>query len=380
MIPIDELLTAPTEDEVFTKFMSMLKTMGVPSNSWIVGGAFRSILRIVARFYAASGTLLQQALSSFFLEKASGPWLVLLAKYVYGVIAIPATFATGQVTLVNGGGGMYTHAVGTFQVKNPVTGKTYRNTSLFTLNPGATLAIDIQADEVGSASTAAAGQITVLVTVDAFVTCSNATDVIGVDAESDPALRQRCLDSISAASPNGPKGAYAFAALSASRLDGTPVDINRVTTTPYSLTGQVKVWLASPSGVPTGTDVTAATNAIFAIADPDTVTVTVAAANPVVFTRTLTVWARSSQLASTDDVPTLVQKALAAFIALYPIGGIPKPPSTQGYLYAETIEAVAQQAHPALFDVDIDNSADMPLNAGDVAQLAVTVNLRTVQL
>jgi hypothetical protein len=75
-----------------------------------------------------------------------------------------------------------------------------------------------------------------------------------------------------------------------------------------------------------------------------------------------------------------VQNQLAAFISVYPLGGIAKPPATQAYLYAESIQGVAQSAHPAIFDVDIDNPADMAMNPGDVASLSVTVNLRTVTL
>ena len=65
--------------------------------------------------------------------------------------------------------------------------------------------------------------------------------------------------------------------------------------------------------------------------------------------------------------------------ASYPIGGIPKPPSPAGFLWATTIEGTVKAAHPSIFAVD-GAGPDFALSAGQVAALAVVLTIRIVEV
>lgn len=378
-LTIDQLVTPVTEDQALETFLSELETLGLAARSWRKGGVARSILRVVAKTYSGFTQLMAAAIKSGFLETAEGDWLTLLAKYVYGVDRAEATFATGSITLVNAGGGIYSFNAQEVRFLRTVSGKTYAyvNVAAFTLNAGETKTISIQAVEVGSASSAAPGEINALETVLPLVTVSNADSVVGSDAETDAELREACKNKLGALSLRGPRGAYAYAVREATRPDGSAVDINRLSVSPSSSTGVVTVYLASPSGTPSVADIGYVATSIENIARPDSVTANTVAATAVPFTRTLTVWAKRTDGVSADDIKTLVNAAIVTEVAAYPIGGIPKPPSTQGYLYADFIAGVAKGAHPSIFDVD-GTGADLALNPGEVATLSgltITVSL-----
>jgi hypothetical protein len=94
---------------------------------------------------------------------------------------------------------------------------------------------------------------------------------------------------------------------------------------------------------------------------------------------TLTVWAKRVEGVSASDIQTFVNDALVAAIAAYPIGGIPKPPSIQGYLYADYLAGVVLGAHSSIYDVD-GTGTDVALNPDEVVTLATTVNVRIVEV
>lgn len=190
---------------------------------------------------------------------------------------------------------------------------------------------------------------------------------------------QRCRDKLAALSLLGPRGAYAYAVRIAKRTDGSPVAVNRLSVSPSSSTGRVTVYVASPSGPPPAGDLDAIRAAIEAIARPDSVRAEVFAATAVAFKSALTVWAKRTDGVSADDLQTFVEHSLESFVATYPIGGIGKPPlSTKGYLYAEGIAGTAKSAHASIYAIDGAN-ADLPLNVGEVATLAASVDVRIVE-
>lgn len=379
MISITDLLSTPTGDDVLEKYLTMLETVGVSARSWRPGGVYRTILRVVANAQADLSTTILGFAQAGFLETATGGWLTLLAYYVYAVTRISATFATGTVTLANSGGGVYTLNAGELVVANVLTGKTYTNLAGFTLSPGASLDVSVRAIEQGAASNGTPGTVTTLVSVLAGVTVTNAAAIVGSNDELDSDLRTRCLNRLAIIGGKGPRGAYAYAVKSAVRGDGSPVDINRLRVSPSSSTGVVTVYVASSAGAPTSTDLPFIVASIETYARPDSVTATVVAATPVALTAAITVWAKRQDGLVASDVAALVQTALLAMIQSYPIGGIPKPPSAQGYLYADGIAGTAKGAHPAIFDVD-GISVDLALAANEVATLATTVTVRLVEV
>lgn len=382
-LSIDELFTAPTEDEVFDGLLTQLEATGIPARSWEVGGTGRSMLRVIAKAFAGLASFITAFIRAGFLETSEGAWLTLLARYVYGVERVGATFASGEIRLINAGGNVYNFVAEQVRVSRTTSSGvvyTYTNPTAFSLNPGDDKLVTFVATVQGSVASAPPNTITKLETYFADVTCTNPVAVVGTDEQTDSELRSVCLDKLASLAMGGPQGAYGYAVRTAKRLDGSPVNINRFARSADSSVGVVTLYCASPSGAPSAEDLQAVRDRIEEVcARPDSVTVNVLAATPVSFTRTITVWAIKSPGLTASDVGELVSQALIAWIKTYPIGGLKKPPSAVGYLYADAVAGVALRAHAATFDVDFDVVADMALAAGEVASLATTINVRVVE-
>jgi Baseplate J-like protein len=373
---IEELTTPVTSDQQLETFLSILETTGLKPRSWREGGSLRTILRIVASTFAAFSSLQAGFIRGAFLELSEGVWLTLLAFYVYGVTRREATFATGEVTLTNSGGGNYTFAAGQLRVFNPTTKKAYTNVNAFTLAPLATQKTSIVAAELGSASSSPAGAISDLETQYDGVSVTNEDPVVGLDAATDPELRQLCRDKRAGRSVYGPRGAYAYAVRSTTRADGTPANINRLSISPSSSTGIVTIYIASPTGAPDAGDIALVLDSVNKLARADTATASVLPAVTHAIARTLTVWAEKRPGLSASDLESMVAAKLLSLNATYPIGGIPKT-GTQGYLYASTIDGTAKGTHEAIYAVD-GVGTDVALAANEVAILSVTVTARIV--
>ncbi|HEX8795446.1 MAG TPA: baseplate J/gp47 family protein [Polyangiaceae bacterium] len=379
MIALSDLLTPITADEAFATFVSNLVALGIGADQWRKGGVARTILRVVAITYAGFSATMVAALSAGFLDFATGGWLILLAYYVYGVTAIPATQASGAVTLVNAGGGTYTYLAGQATFLNSTTKVSYTNVNPFTLNPTSTLTgLQVQATTFGSASSSAPGGIDTLVTAMLGVSVTNPLAVVGQDAEADPALRTRCRNKLASLSVRGPRNAYAYAVQSALNA-GVPVNINRVSVVRTTSTGNLTVYCASPSGAPTSGDLAAAAASIEETVRPETVTVTTLAVSTVTYAPAITVWAETTQGVSADDVKNAVSAALATFIAMYPIGGLSHTDpishvTTQG-LFGSGVSSVIGSASPARIFA-IDGATDQVLTAGQVVTDGITLNVQ----
>jgi len=380
VIAIENLLTPVTSDEQLESFLSTLEGLGLRARSWRPGGALRTILRVVAGTYAGFSTVALGFARAGFLETAEKGWLTLLARNVFSVERIEASFATGTVRLQNSGGGIYELAPGELRAIHSATEKAYANVDAIVLNPGTVLsAVPVRAVELGSASNAGPGTVVELETALPGVTVTNPTAIVGRDEESDPELRERCRAKLGTISGKGPRGAYAFAVRSAKRDDGSSVDINRLRISPSSSTGTVTTYVASASGAPLAGDLDFVRSSIERYARPDSVTSVVLAATPVPLTRTLTVFARKQDGLSAADLRALVDARLLELITSYPIGGIAKPGNAQAYLYADAVAAAVGRAHASIFDVD-GTGADVAMNAGDVVTLATTLDIRLVEV
>lgn len=378
-LTITELFTPLTTEQVVETILTSLETIGLPARSWRQGGALRVIIVVLATLYAGFTQVASAFIQSGFLETAVGGWLTLLARNVYGVEREPASFASADLTLVNGGGGSFTEGIGEISVKNPATGKVYTNTEAFTLLPSETATVAFQAVEVGSASSTAPGTITEFVTAMLGVTVTNETAFVGSDAQGDADLKAACRAKLGALSLRGPRGAYEYAVSVALRNDGSPVDINRVSISAFSSTGIVDVYCASPSGAPVPSDLDDVAASIELYARPDTVTVNVLAVTEVPVAEVLTVYARRTPGLSSTDLQTQIDGALINAIKSYPIGGLPTPPSAQGYLYGDFIAGTVKAVHPSIYHVT--GQVDVLLNAGEVAvlaQSALTVRITDV--
>lgn len=372
MASIDELTTPLTADEVREAIYSALARVGVSTAGWKPGGVVRAIVTAVAVVFAAFTELTAAVTRSGFLELAEGEWLTVLAANGYGVARIEATFATGEVTLTNSGGGVYSLDPGDLIVTNPTTGKSYRNTAAISLGALSTATAAIEAIEQGATSTSAAGAITQLETALLGVTCSNALAVVGADAESDSALRARCYEKMSALSPNGSADAYAYFAKSAVRADGTAIGVTRCSVTRNSTIGAVTVTVATPTGPLAAEDLTVVDETIQTQAVPCAVECVVQNGVEVEIDVTCEVWYYAAGGLSNSTIQSAVTAALVAYVSERPIGGDVIPPST-GYVFADALRTVIGAAHPAIFHVALTSPAADVAIADDEVPVLGTV-------
>ncbi|WP_437606248.1 baseplate J/gp47 family protein [Sorangium sp. So ce834] len=371
MLPIDQLIKPLTRDQVKESMYRLLTAAGLQVTSWQEGGVARTIIAVCAAIFAGFTEVIALAIRANFLDLAEGIWLTLLAYYVYGVTRIEATFASGQVTLVNTGGGVYEFEPGEFFCRNPTTDAHYTNVSAFTLGAGQTLTIDVRAVEAGAGGTSSAGQISSLVTAMLYVTVSNATAIVGRDQELDPALRQRCRDALGSLSPNGPEAAYVYWAKSAKRSDGTTVNVNRVWVSKSSSTGQVRVIVASPSGAVSGTigdlttDLGAVNHAIQTKVVPLPATCTVESAVPVAIAVTGTAWVMAAANLGGPAWQAMFYDQLDNYLSEAPIGGYVLTVAP-GRIYQNAIIGQVESVSKSVIKFDATGPGDTSLAVGEV--------------
>lgn len=94
------------------------------------------------------------------------------------------------------------------------------------------------ADKTGIGSNAAPGTVTVPITANAGTVLGNVVGWSGSNWESNGSLAQRCVDSLAAASPNGPSQAYKYFAETAAQFftQVSPPSVWTIRNPPYTLT------------------------------------------------------------------------------------------------------------------------------------------------
>lgn len=354
---LSDLTSPATRADVQASIYRVLGVLGVNTTSWAAGAVVRTMSVATSAVLSAFSQIQAQIAQSGFVPLATGDWLTLAAKYVYGVDRLDATFAAGQLTLTNTGGGIYDVDAGDLTVATPTTpdpksGKTYRNDTFFHLGAGATITIPITAVEAGGDSSAGAATITVLVTSLLNVTCSNPTALVGLDAETDAALRVRCSEKLGALSPMGPWDAYAYAARNAHRSTGEPCGVTRTRTLKDGF-GNVTLVVANAAGPVLGTigdlatDIGAVDEAVQQLAAPLAVTAHTESAGIVTQAVTYELWAYNTSGLNDAQIKSAVSDALAVFTSAQPIGGNTLLPSdTTGYVWNDAIKAAIAATLP----------------------------------
>ena len=353
MSTLAELTTAMTTDEARTAIYDALAARGVDVTAWKSGSVTRTIVAGVAVLLSAFSELQANLARMGFLDEADGEWLRQVAHYVYGVTKDDGTFATGSVDCTNASGNTYTGVADDLVFLSTATGKTYRNTSAFSIGPSATTAVEVRAVEIGDDSTAAATEIDDLVTPLLGVTVSNPLAIVGTNEESDAQLRLRCRESIGRLSPNGPRDAYAYFAKSAVRaVDGSSIGVTRVRTVPDGL-GNVDVYCATASAGITGTegdpstDLGAVALAIWENVEPIAVTAILHTATIVTQAVTYELWVPDDIGMTSAEVESAVETALSTRLAETPIGGEVIVDGDPGYVFVSAIEATIARALPS---------------------------------
>lgn len=381
-IAFADLLTPTPLATIKNTIVTTAKVLGLPTDSWAENGITRTTIALFAKLYSTATDLIAVVAGSGFLDTASGDWLTLLAKSVYGVDRIEASYASGvqALTLTNGGGGLYTFAVGDVVAVNTATGATYRNTSGGTLSPGAgqTLKLDIQAEVGGSTGNAGVGEIDDLVTKFLGVTCANTIALAAADAESDENLRTRCRDSVALKSPGGTRKAYEYVARSAVDASGNSLGVTRVQVMPAPGDGTVVIYVAKDTGA-IGSTALAIVQADF----DDKVTpygfaATATDATNHTITAPCSIWIPTSLGMSDADAKKAVDDALKAYVNTIPIGGTVLPPAT-GKVYWRALLGVIERAIPGMLHATLASESDVaisdgqaPVWAGSTADITVT--------
>jgi phage-related baseplate assembly protein len=385
LFTLADLTTPLTRAEVQEKIYEAIALVGTDTTTWKPGAVVRTMIAACSIVIAAHSSLIALIARSGFLELAEGAWLALVAWYVYGVEKETATFAEGEVTLVNAGGGIYLLDADDLTVSNPVTGKQYRNTSSLSLPALGTITVPVRAVEAGAASTSAPSSITQLVTPLLGVSCTNAAAVVGLDEEADPALRVRCAEKLGALSPFGPWDAYAYAARNARRSDGSRVGVSRVRTKKDGF-GNVTTYVASSSGAVTGTignlatDLGAVNEAIQRLSAPLAVTAWVASAVPVPIAVTYRISMYNTSGLTQAEIVEAIEARLVAFMVGQPVGGNVIG-ADLGKVFQDAIETAIGATLPQIFHVEVTSpAADVALGVAQVPVLGTVTATAITQV
>lgn len=349
MLSLASLLIEETKAAIYETALKVAENVGLAVSTWQPGDPTRSLYHLEAELLSKLEEVVVDFIKSGFLDYAEGEWLKILAEQVFNVIVPDATFATTSVVLTNTSSNTYAGIEpGDLTFKNATSGKTYRNTTGGDLlsGPGTTLTVTVVADEAGSESSAAAGEINEIVSGPLGVTCTNPTAAIGANEQDAATTRQQCRDKLGSFSPNGPRDAYRYVARNP-KLTGTN-SVTRVIDYPDSDTGDVLVYLASGSGGVSSADRALVEAAILKWATPLCITPTVASAVPVTIAITYELWVYRSVNKTAAEIKEEVEEALEAMFTLLPIGGDAITPGS-GFLYHSKIESTIKGLYPEAF-------------------------------
>ncbi len=367
-IGLSDLLTPSDRDEMVADLLAIAALLDAPTTSWQEGDPTLTELMTVGQKLADLSLVAIDITKGGFGDLLpSDDWADIWAESRFKVVRVPATEAVGTISFVNASITQYDRAAGEIIVAHATTGKTYRNSAAVSVLASTTTDVAIVADETGTASNAAPGAITTMVSSLVGVTCTNAESVLGTDKETTPHLVTRARAKLGAFSPNGPKDAYNYVATTP-ELSATSVPITRTRTVTDEDTGDISVFLATAAGAPISGDVDIVQAAIDASAEPWGATATAIAATEHVIAVTYQVWVQGSQLTSAQ-IETAIADTLALWFSTLDLGGYVIPPDT-GAVYVQALQQVIGRATPGILQVAVTvPSSDVVLPPDEVAVL-----------
>ena len=255
---------------ILNRGLDIAAGLGLPVTTWRVGDPTRTLYYYQAEVLAAREEMTAEFIRSATLSTAQGDWLKVVARELYGVEPVEASYVVTTVTLTNAGGGYYNLDPGDFTVSSSTSGKTFRNTSSGAFAGPGVIVFDVIADEAGSDSNVLVNEIDTLVTVLNGVTVTASAAAVATDAQSDESIREQCRATLGALSPNGAADAYEYVARN-SALTGT-TEVTRAKAVEAAGLGQVTVVLAGATGDVSPAAVAFVQDAIIKWATPLTVT------------------------------------------------------------------------------------------------------------
>jgi phage-related baseplate assembly protein len=361
-ISVFSLLVRQTAAEFYAAALELAELVGLPVSTWRTGDPTRTMLRADADAFETLDSVQAELAASAFLETATGAWLTLRAKDVYGVERQEATFAAANITVANVGGGLFELSPGGLIVKNSVTGATFANQETVVIEPLApSTVVSVVAQEAGVGGSSAANDIDTIVSPALTgVSISSATGAVGSDEQSDEDLREQCLATLGALSPSGPADAYEYVAGNV-ELTGV-AGVTRRQASGDSADGTVIVYVATATSGLDGPSVAAIQAAVDEWATPLCTDATVQSGTA----RTINV-----TLDLTPNLPSMqsvVESAVAEYFAGVDFGGVIAPDAIAS---AARVAIVAAGVNVTI--VDCSSPALQTLDAGEFPVLGAVV-------
>lgn len=266
-------------DALFDAMLGVGRVVGLPVDTWRAGDPTRAQFRGVAELVDTLDSVQVELAKSAFLSTAEAEWLTLRAQDVYDVERSAAEFAAPSVTFDNAGGGLFVFEPGGLVVGSTTSQSTYSNQATLQIDP---LTSDIVglfiAQQAGASGSVVADSIDTIVSPPLpGVTITASSAALGADEQSDPGLREQCIASLGALSPDGPADAYEYVAGNV-ELTGV-AGITRRKAVGDNETGEVTVYIAATAAAVDGATVTAVQAAIDVYATPLCTLATVVAAS-----------------------------------------------------------------------------------------------------
>jgi len=205
MSTLTDLIKTITQGQYFSDIMARHKANGVPVDAWLdTLNTGLSLSQIDAQLLADLRQSVSNMAAAMFLDYASGDGLTLFAKSQYGIDRAGAQYTQGKVRLVSQGGSpVYNIIPGQITIGtqgDTAKQKLYTNISGGILNASSYVDLDFRAMEPGSAYNISNNTAMDMKTSLAGVTVSS-PDIyplglwktqIGIDAEPDDKLKERC--------------------------------------------------------------------------------------------------------------------------------------------------------------------------------------------
>lgn len=366
-----ELITPVPVTVIFDQSLGVARDLGLPETAWQPISIGREVIYINSQIASNFSLVMQGGVAAGgFLTYAQGQWLTLCAFEIFDTTRIDDSSATGKIGFSNSNITPFAFAIGAVRVLNETSGKTYTNQTSGTVPSGGSLdTTDFVADEPGAASNLTSTDVLSLVTTVPGVLPHFVENLIGQDAESDPALRIRARQANAKASPNGPADAYEYYAKTTVRPDGSAVGVTRTNKTQGN--GTVTLYLADADGALTTTDRGYVFDNVNANVVPTGFTLIIPdpSCTEVVVPVTLTLTPNPQSTASHSATEATIRAAIIAFFATIPIGGA-KSNSFQGIYVSQLVTIISGAAGDAVLNVVVNApTADLSLTSAQIPVL-----------
>lgn len=379
---LSDLITSISKSALLQKALDVANSLGLVTDTFQPGDPTLTTLNSLAARLAdwegtgsdpnnpVTGGGVQAIFRAGFLGLAQGAWLDKLATLNFNTPRIIATYAVSTTVVLTNSTGATIGTInpGDITVQNGVSASkpTYRNTTGGFLGPNTTLTVSVQADVAGSSGNANIGDINTMITNVAGVTCTNSTAAVGLDAELDAPYTARAQQKFFSVSPNGPKQAASYYALTpALQSDGSgTTNVTRVRVWEDGNFGKAGLFVAGAAGALATGDVTKAQNTIEATAVPLCVDTIVINTTNVTINVSYQLWVYDTIGLPTSQIQTNIFNALTIAFAQKQLGGDSLTGgNVSGFIYQGWIQAqILAAVYPYGYRCVVTSpAADVPL-------------------